>query len=162
MNNQSEECCPLFDVDKWDKKTFKWEDKLFIKETMPTLFHIPFPSMIGKKLMRMHSMAVETGATIPDKTDALILFRDPSAFKSELYYAVTKEVANAVNVKLSGTFVARVFDGPFSNMPKFFKEMDVYLKECGHTAKDYYVHYAYCPQCAKKYGHNYIIIFAQV
>ena len=57
MDNQSEECCPLFDVEKWDKKTFKWEDKLFIKETMPTLFHIPFPSMIGKKLMRMHSMA---------------------------------------------------------------------------------------------------------
>ena len=84
MDNQSEECCPLFDVEKWDKKTFKWEDKLFIKETMPTLFHMPFPSMIGRKLMKMHSMAVETGATIPDKTDALILFRDPSAFKSEL------------------------------------------------------------------------------
>ena len=162
MDNQDQECCPVFDPEKWDKKTFNWEKKLFIKETMPTFFHMPLPSMIGKKVMRMHTMAVETSSTIPDKSEALILFRDPSAFKSELYYAVTKEVANAVNVKLSGTFVARVFDGPYSDIVKFFKEMESYLKECGLTPKDYYVHYAYCPECAKKYGHNYIVIFAQV
>lgn len=162
MENQDQECCPKFDVQKWDKKTFNWKDKLFIKETIPTLFHIPFPPIIGKKITKMHGMAVNADATIPDKTEALIMFRDPSAFKSEIYYAVTKELEGANNTTLSGTFEAGVFDGPYNAVPRFLKQMDLYLKEKGQTAKDYYVHYAYCPKCAKEKGHNYMILFARV
>ncbi len=162
MENQDQECCPKFDVQKWDKKTFNWKDKLFIKETIPTLFHIPFPPTIGKKITKMHEMAVKAEATIPDKTDALIMFRDPSAFKSEIYYAVTKKLDGANNTKLSGTFEAGVFDGPYNAVPQFLKQMNLYLKEKGQTAKDYFVHYAFCPKCAKEKGHNYMILFAQV
>ncbi len=162
MENQDQECCPKFDVQKWDKKTFNWKDKLFIKETIPTLFHIPFPPTIGKKITKMHQMAIKADAAIPDKTDALIMFHDPSAFKSEIYYAVTKEPEGTNNTKLTGTFEAGVFDGSYNAVPRFMKEMDVYLKEKGQTAKDYYVHYAYCPKCARKNGHNYMILFAQV
>ena len=110
----------------------------------------------------MHELAQKAGATIPDLTDALILFRDPSAFRSEIYYAVTKEVDGANNTTVSGSFVARVYDGPFNKVPVFIKEMEKYLKEKDMTARDYYVHYAYCPKCAKKYNHNYMIIFALV
>jgi hypothetical protein len=162
MENKDQECCPVFDVEKWDKKTFNWENKLFILESMPTLFHIPFPPIIGKKVTRLHQLAEKAGTTIPDKTDALILFRDPSAFRSEIYYAVTKETDGANNSNLSGTFAARVFDGPYNSVPKFMKEMDEYLAGKGSKAKDYYVHYAYCPKCAKERGHNYMILFARV
>ncbi len=162
MKTQDQPCCPEFDVAKWDKKTFVWENKLFIMETIPALFHIPFPPMIGKKTMKMHSMAVKAGVTIPDLSDALILFRDPTPFKSEIYYAVTKAVDGANNTAISGTFMTRVFDGPYNAIPRFIKEMEVYLKESEKTAKDYYVHYAYCPKCAKKFGHNYMILFALV
>jgi len=162
MEKQSQECCPEFDIEKWDRKTFNWENKLFIKETIPTFFHIPFPPSIGKKLKKMHFSAEKSDATIPDKTDALILFRDPSSFKSELYYSVTKEVDGANNTTISGSFVAGVFDGPFSNVPKYIKEMEEFLKGREQKAKDYYVHYAYCPKCAKERGHNYMIIFALV
>lgn len=162
MKTQDQPCCPEFDVAKWDKKTFVWENKLFIMETIPTLFHIPFPPMIGKKTMKMHVMAEKAGVTIPDLSDALILFRDPTAFKSEIYYAVTKEVDGANNTAISGTFVARVFDGPYNAIPRFIKEMEQYLKESNKSAQDYYVHYAYCPKCAKKFGHNYMILFARV
>ena len=162
MKTQNQPCCPEFDVVKWDKKTFDWKDKLFIKETIPTLFHIPFPPMIGKKTMKMHGMAEKAGATIPDLSDALILFRDPTAFKSEIYYAVTKEVDGANNTNVSGTFMARVFDGPYNAIPRFMKEMEEYLKENGRQAQDYYVHYAYCPKCARESGHNYMILFAKV
>ena len=110
----------------------------------------------------MHQMAIKADAAIPDKTDALIMFHDPSAFKSEIYYAVTKEPEGTNNTKLTGTFEAGVFDGSYNAVPRFMKEMDVYLKEKGQTAKDYYVHYAYCPKCARKNGHNYMILFAQV
>ena len=162
MKAQNEDCCPEFETGKWDKKTFEWEKKLFIRETMRTLFHIPFPPSIGKKVKKMHELAQKAGATIPDLTDALILFRDPSAFRSEIYYAVTKEVTGANNTTVSGSFVARVYDGPFNKVPVFIKEMEKYLKEKDMTARDYYVHYAYCPKCAKKYNHNYMIIFALV
>lgn len=162
MEKQSQDCCPEFDIEKWDKKTFNWENKLFIKETIPTFFHIPFPPTIGKKLKEMHFLAEKSDATIPDKTDALILFRDPSSFKSELYYSVTKEVDGANNTTISGSFVAGVFDGPFSNVPKYIKEMEEFLKGREQKAKDYYVHYAYCPKCAKERGHNYMILFALV
>lgn len=129
---------------------------------MRTFFHIPFPPSIGKKVTKMHELAQKAGATIPDLTDALILFRDPSAFRSEIYYAVTKEVDGANNTTITGSFVTRVYDGPFNKVPVFIKEMGKFLEERGQTAKDYYVHYAYCPKCAKKYNHNYMIIFALV
>ena len=96
------------------------------------------------------------------RTTFLILFRDPSAFKSEIYYSVTKEVDGANNTVISGSFVTGVFDGPYNNIPRYIKEMEKYLKEREQIAKDYYVHYAYCPKCAKETGHNYMILFALV
>lgn len=108
-------------------------------------------------------MAVERSrAAAPDKTDTLILFRDPSAFRSEIYVAVEKEVPAEANVTISGDFISRVFDGGYNDIPGFIKIMDQSLGEIGKKAKDYYVHYAYCPKCAKKFGHNYMIFFARV
>ncbi|PKP36654.1 MAG: hypothetical protein CVT97_08485 [Bacteroidetes bacterium HGW-Bacteroidetes-14] len=162
MENQIDECCPEFEVSKWDKKREIWENRLFIKETMPTLFHMPFPPTIAKKITKMYGQVEKAGAHLPDKADTLILFRDPSAFRSEIYYSVSKKVADSQNAELSGTFVSRVFDGKYNEVPKFIKEMDKYLKENGESAGDYYIHYAYCPLCAKKYGHNYVTLFAKV
>lgn len=162
MDNHEEECCPKIDVEKWDRKTFEWKNKPFIKETIPAFFHIPLPGMIGKKIRKMYELVENAGASIPDVHDALILFRDPTAFKSEIYYAVTKSVDGANNNDISGTFEARVFDGPYQAAPRFISEMEIYLKEKNLQAKDYYMHYAYCPKCAKKFGHNYMILFALV
>ncbi|MGE5348665.1 MAG: hydrolase, partial [Actinomycetota bacterium] len=65
-------------------------------------------------------------------------------------------------VTISGNFISRTFDGDYNAIPKFIRVMDQYLAESGKKAKDYYVHYAYCPKCAKKFGHNYMILFAEV
>ncbi|HPR31881.1 MAG TPA: hypothetical protein PLK12_07290 [Prolixibacteraceae bacterium] len=112
--------------------------------------------------MRLHVLAEKFDATIPDKSDALILFRDPSAFQSEIYYAVSRNVPGATNTEISGTFVAGVFDGPYNRIPRYMREMEAFLKESGQRALDYYVHYAYCPRCAKESGHNYMVLFACV
>ena len=162
MKNLNQECCPKFDEKKWDKKVFTWDWKPFIKESIPTFFHIPFPPMIGKKMRKMYGLAVKADANISDKTDALVLFHDPSAFKSEIYFSVTTEVEGANNTAISGTFEARVFDGPYNAIPKYIKEMEKYLSEQDKTPKDYYIHYAFCPKCAKENGHNYMILFAEV
>lgn len=162
MENKNQECCPKFEVDKWDKKTFTWEKKPFIKETIPTFFHIPFPPMIGKKMRKMFGLAEKAKANIPNPTDALVMFHDPTPFKSEIFYSVTQEVEGAHNTSLSGTYIAGVFDGPYNSVPKHIKEMEKRLAEESKKAKDYFVHYSYCPKCARKYGHNYMILFAEV
>lgn len=162
MHQENKECCPKFNPEKWDQKTYNWNNKPFIKETIPTLFHIPFPPMIGKKVTKMWQMIEEAKKAEANKEDILLLFRDPSPFKSELYFSVTGPVPKANNVNISGTFIAKVFAGPYNAIPKFVKQMNEYLVSKGEKAKDYYVHYAYCPKCAEKYGNNYMILFAQV
>lgn len=160
--NHSKECCPEFDPSIWDRKIFEWDNKIFIKDSLPTFFHIPFPPMIGKKITRMWKAVEESGAAAPNKKDTLILFHDPSAFKSEIYISIEKDVPTERNVTISGNFMSRVFDGGYNAIPKFIKIMDEYLAETGKKAKDYYIHYAYCPSCAKKFGHNYMILFAEI
>ena len=162
MKDQNQECCPKFEATKWDNKTFSWDNKPFIKESIPAFFHIPFPPMIGKKMTKMFDLADKAQANIPDLADALVLFHDPSSFKSEIFYSVTQEVEGANNTGLSGDFIAGVFDGPYNSVPKHIKEMEKRLANKKQKAKDYYIHYAYCPKCAKKFGHNYMILFAQV
>lgn len=160
MNNK--ECCPKFNPGKWDQKTHNWNNKPFIKETIPTLFHIPFPPMIGRKVGKMCKMMENSKRAEANDEDILLLFRDPCAFKSEIYLSVTGFVPNADNVSISGTFISKVFSGPYNAIPKFVKQMNEYLATQGKKAKDYYVHYAYCPKCAKKYGDNYMILFGQI
>ncbi|MBT8178826.1 MAG: hypothetical protein KJN96_00370 [Eudoraea sp.] len=162
MTTLDQECCPKFDPGKWNNKTFIWDKKPFIKESVPTLFHIPFPPMIGKKMRIMMDLVEKAEANIPDLTDALVLFHDPSPFRSDIYYSVTHSVAGANNTSLSGTFIAEVFDGAYNAVPKHIKIMEKHLARENLKAKDYFVHYAYCPKCAKKYGNNYKILFAEV
>ncbi|HRZ85472.1 MAG TPA: hypothetical protein P5277_01705 [Candidatus Paceibacterota bacterium] len=157
-----EECCPKFDPKKWDEKTFHWKEKKFIRDSMTTLFHIPLSSVLTKKITRICSVAEKEKKVSAKKDEVLLLFRDPSAFKSEIYLSVIDEIPGEENVKISGTFIAKVYSGPYKAVPKFIKEFNEYLANNGKKAKDYYIHYAYCPKCAKKYGDNYMIIFAEI
>jgi hypothetical protein len=154
-------CCPRFDKVSWDEKTFIWEDKLFIKDEIPQLFHMPLPGFINRTMQRMWTKAQEAQAA-PDTEDFLLLAYDPSPWKSEFYLAVTKEVPGAENVQLSGTFLSKVFDGPYNDVPKWIKEMEQYVQAKGKKTKKYYFYYTTCPKCAKEYGHNYVVAFAEV
>lgn len=162
MTTENNECCPKFNPEKWDQKTFNWDNKSFIKETMGTFFHMPFPSAIAKKVGKLCTMADDAKMAEAIPEDALLLFRDPSAFKSEIYLSVSGTVPGADNVSITGAFAAKVYAGPYNAVPKFIKQFNEYLATKGQTAKDYYIHYAYCPKCAKKYGDNFMIIFALV
>jgi hypothetical protein len=109
----------------------------------------------------MWKKAQDAGAA-SDMKDFLLLAYDPSPWKSELYMNVTKEVPGAENVKLTGSFTSKVFDGPYNQVPKYLREFEKYLGGEGKKAKKYYFYYTTCPKCAKKYGHNYIVAFAEV
>lgn len=157
----TEICCPEFDPAPWENKTHYWTNKLFIKDSIPELFHIPLPTTVRRVITRLWKKALEAEAA-PSVKDCLMLAYDPSPWKGEFYLSVTKEVPNADNVRLSGTFVTKVFDGPYNGVPKYIAEMNALLASRGDKAKKYYFYYTTCPKCAKKYGHNYIVAFAEV
>ena len=160
-HSHDQECCPVFDPAPWDHKTHDWIDKPFIMKAIPQFLHIPLPFTYARTLGSMWKSAKDSGSA-PEIKDFLLLAYDPSPWKSELYMSVTKEVPGSNNVKLTGTFISKVFDGPFNHIPKYLKEFQGYLEQINKTAKKYYFYYTTCPKCAKKYGHNYIVAFAEI
>lgn len=154
-------CCPPFDLTPWDEKEIVWKEKRFIKGSVPQVFHIPWPPMIGRLMAKMWEKAQAAGAA-PDLKDFLCLAYDPSPWRGEHFIPVTKEVPGIENVTISGTFLTKVFDGPYSAVPKWIKEMDTYVQSKGKQVMKYYFYYTTCPKCAKLHGHNYVVAFAQV
>lgn len=157
----AEPCCPELEPLMWEEKTHQWHDKLFIKDTVPQVFHIPLPGTMNKTMMRMWKKAEQAGAA-PEMRDFLMLAYDPSPWRSEFYLAVTKAVPGAENVKLTGTFISKVFDGPFQDVPKWIGQMDAEMQARGKKVIKYYFYYTTCPRCARIYGHNYVVAFGQV
>lgn len=160
-NTENNTCCPKFDPKPWEGKTHVWKNKRFIKETIPQIFHMPFPWMIGQMISRMWRKAEVAGAQ-PDMKDFLWLSYDPSPWKSENYITVTKTVPDAENVTISGTFISKVFDGPYTHVPKWIALMDAFLDDRKKKALKYYFYFTTCPKCAKKWGHNYVVVFAEI
>ena len=160
-NSEELVCCPKFEPSVLDNKTHQWENKPFIKETMRTFLHMPWPPAIGRLMEKMWKIAKDNDA-YPAPVDFLMLAYDPTPWRCEYYMAVTKEVPGAENVKMSGTFMSKVFEGPYSAVPKWIKEMNKYVETAGKKVKKHYFYYTTCPKCAKKNGHNYVVAFTEV
>ncbi len=159
MNSDKDICCYPLDTSLWDEKTHVWKDKLFLQDEVKQILHIPvnMSSVVNRMFAK-----IEKADAMPEVKDYLMLAYDPSPWKSEIYMTVTKDVPNGKMAKLSGTFISKVYDGPYSHVPKWVKDMEKYLANNDQKALKYYFHYAYCPKCIKKYGHNYCIAFAKV
>jgi len=52
-----------------------------------------------------------------------------------------REAPDIENVKISGTFLTKVFDGPYNAVPRWIKEMDGYVKSQGKQTLKYYFYY---------------------
>ena len=159
MNNDKNICCYPFNTSLWDEKTHEWKEKLFLQDEVKQIMHIPvnMSSVVNRMFKK-----IEEGHAMPEVKEFLMLAYDPSPWKSEIYMTVTKDVPDGKMVKLSGTFVSKVFDGPYHHVPKWITEMDRYLSSNNQKSLKYYFHFAYCPKCVKKYGHNYCVTFAQL
>ena len=64
--------------------------------------------------------------------------------------------------EISGTFLTKVFEGPYSQARNWCGEMDEYVKSQGKTCERLYFFYTTCPKCLKTFGKNYVVGFAQV
>ncbi|MFA6401547.1 MAG: hydrolase [Salinivirgaceae bacterium] len=151
------ECCPKFEPNLWDDKTFEWENKKFIKDKVCTLFYMPLN--FGNAMRRLDKKVTQTGATVPD---ALCLSYHTNLWNMDLYLAVDKEIEDAANTTMSGKFYCKVYEGPFQDTGKWSKDFVSITKSKGLTIKKMYMWYTTCPKCAKKYGKNYVAIVAQV
>ncbi|MFA5076898.1 MAG: hydrolase [Candidatus Micrarchaeia archaeon] len=150
-------CCPRFDPGPWDKKRITWKNKLFLKDRVLSIFHIPLN--FGQVIVKNMEMIQKADALSPKP---LMLSDENSIFGSDVYIATSKEVPGANMVKISGTFLSKVFEGPYQDMGKWIAEMHEYAKSEKEEPKKTYFFYTTCPNCAKHYGKNYTVILMQV
>ena len=101
----------------------------------------------------------------------MILSDCTSPFYSNVYYlSVSKEVVKGAQIeKISGIFLAKVFEGEYRDIGKWVDEMKDIVKEKreDNTAADnndlkMYFYYPTCPKCSKVYGKNYVVILARI
>ncbi|MFC1501095.1 hydrolase [Elusimicrobiota bacterium] len=156
-NFDKDECCPKFDPVPWDGKVFEWNNKKFIKDKVFTLFHIPIN--FAKVVIRMNDKIEKSGAKIPDN---LCLSDHTSKWNMDLYVAVDKEIPGTNNVVLSGKYLSKVYEGPYSDTGKWCKDFEEYAKSKNMAIKKWYMWYTTCPKCAKKFGKNYVAIISEV
>lgn len=158
MDKSKTGCCPRFDPTGWDNEEFEFRERPFVRSTTFNFMHIPLN--IGSVIKKTYKKIEEADAAPSD--EYLILSTDPSPWKGEHYFAVTKDVPNQDMVTLSGHFLAKVFEGPYQNAGKWAKEMEEFVSSKGRQLRKLYFFYTTCPRCAKQFGKNYVIGFAEV
>lgn len=150
-------CCPPFNPEPWDDKTFVWKNKRFIKARVLCLFY--FPLNFGWVIKRLHKK-MQAASIRPD--EYICLSDHTSAFNMNIYVAVNKSVPNAKNITVSGTFYSKVYNGPFSDALEWSRDFHARThKKHLHLDKGY-MWYTMCPKCSKLYGKNYIVLLGKV
>ena len=150
-------CCAKLDATLWDGRKLEWKDKPFLKDHVRSFFHIPLN--FGSVISRGHA-AIEEAEAYPK--EPIWLSDEVSPWGSEVYVAVDRDIPHAKMARLSGTFLTKVFEGPYRNVGKWLREMDRYVADQGLRSEKTYFYYATCPKCAKHYGKNTVVLFAQV
>ncbi len=160
MTNQSVQptgCCEPFDPALWQEKEVTWNKKIFVKDHVTSFFHIPLN--MGAKVVK--NMKLIEAANVKAEHQ-LMLTDEKSLWGADIYIDVSKEVPNAQMATISGTFLTKVFEGPYQNAGKWAEEMKEYVKSKEKELEKIYFSYATCPKCAKVYGKNYAVLFAQI
>jgi len=150
-------CCPRFEPGPWDQKEVVLDNRLFVKDRVRSFLHIPLN--FGKVMVRNMEKISAAGALAPEP---LMLCDENSLWGSDVYIAVSKEVPDVENVRISGTFLTKVFEGSYKDIRKWIGQMQQYVAGKARQMKKMYFFYTTCPKCAKHYGKNYVVILAQV
>lgn len=154
---KSTSCCPRFDPDLWDKKTFHWDSKLFLKDNVRTVWFVPLN--FGSVMRHMNNLADKAGARI---LDGMCLSEHVSKWNMNVYCAVDKKIPNAEHITLSGRFFSKVYEGSFKETGEWCKDFERVAKNVGMTFSQTYMWYTTCPKCAKVYGKNYVVFIGHL
>lgn len=151
-------CCPRFQPETFQEGEVVWKDKLFVAERVRSLFHVPLN--MTHKVKHATGLIFAAGAQPAGRP--LFLGEEISSFRSHIYIEVTHHVPEAEMLALSGTFFAKVFEGPFRDAPKWCDEMQRLVSARGQKIQRLFYGYTTCPSCARAYGENYVVLYAQV
>ncbi|MDH4184740.1 MAG: hypothetical protein OEV92_10990 [Nitrospinota bacterium] len=150
-------CCEPFNPEPWQNKEIVWKDKLFVQDHVTSFFHIPLN--MGRKIIKNLGLIDKAGARSPYQ---LMLTDEKSLWGADIYIDVAGDVPGAKMGKISGVFLTRVFEGPYSDAGKWAEQMTEYVRATGKQLMKLYFSYTTCPSCAKAYGKNYVVLFAQI
>jgi hypothetical protein len=150
-------CCEPFNPGPWENKEIVWDKKLFVRDHVTGFFHIPLN--MGSKITKNMALIEQAGAKSPVQ---LMLTDENSLWGADVYIAVAQDVPGAQMTTLSGTFLTKVFEGRYQNIGTWAEEMKKFVTEKGKALRKMYFSYTTCPKCAKAYGKNYVVIFAQI
>jgi len=151
------ECCPRFEPGPWEEQELIWKNRQFVKDRVRSFLHIPLNFSF---VMVRNMQKIEAARAKAD--EAIVLSDENSLWGADVYIAVGKEVPGAHNVTISGTFLSKVYEGPYQRVPKWIEETRSFVASRGKQIKRLFCYYTTCPKCAKKYGKNYVVILAQV
>lgn len=156
-DNRETGCCARLNEDVWNDQVLEWKDKLFVKDHIRSFLHLPLN--FGSVISRDYAL-IEEAEAYPDEPFAIT--DEVSLWGADLYVAVDRDVPGADIQKLSGTFLTKVFEGPYKDVHRWVDQMTDIVREKGHALQKFYFHYATCPKCAKHYGKNQVVLLAQV
>jgi len=91
-----------------------------------------------------------------------MLSDENSLWGADVYIAVSKDVPGAEMARISGTFLSRVFEGPYKDIRKWVAQMKDYVTSKKKAMEKLYFFYTTCPKCAQTYGKNYVVLLAKV
>lgn len=152
-----QECCPPFDPQPWDETEFTWDNRLFVQDRVTSFLHIP---LNFGAVMKRNVGPIQAAGAFPEPV--VILTDENSLWGADVYIAVTREIAGLKMATISGSFLSKVFEGPYRDVRQWTTEMGNYVRGKGKGIRKLYFFYTTCPKCAKKYGKNYVAILAQV
>lgn len=158
MNDNETGCCPRFHPEEWDEEILEFDSLLFAKAHSRNFMHIPVN--LGKVMAQSMEKIDASDAKVMDTY--LTLTHDLSPWKAEHLYLVEQDVQGMEMVRLSGRFASKVFEGEYKQQPKWMAEMESYVKGLGETGKKMYAFYTTCPECAKHYGKNFVVMLMEL
>lgn len=153
----SDRVCRQLDPAAWDSKEFDLSRRYFIKGRVTSIFHMPLN--IAAVIARLVKQAEAAGA-MPGEYFALT--DESSLWGADFLMEVTKSVAGADNELVTGRWLAKVFEGQYSKMGEWIGQMKAELKKRNREMGRLLFYYSACLKCAKKFGKNYVVIFAQI
>ncbi|MCX6013553.1 MAG: hypothetical protein NTV30_09160 [Chloroflexi bacterium] len=106
-------CCPRFNPEPWQEKEVVFKDKIFLKDKVRCFLHIPLG--FGKVMVRDMEKINNADALAPEP---LMLAYCKPLWRMDLYIAVSKDVPGANMIRLSGTYLTKVYEGSYGQMGK--------------------------------------------
>jgi hypothetical protein len=156
-DNRETGCCARFDPDAWSEREVTWRNTPFVHECVRAFMHVPlnFGGAMGRA-----NEAIEAAAAYP--ADPITLSRHSSPWRTDVYVMTDREVPGADMERLSGTFLTKVFEGPYRDAGRWERDIRNEASAAGRRVEEVFFYYATCPKCAKHFGKNHAVLFAKL